>query len=74
MTKNEPDILVHKKLLKLKTEKLTKVACDLKSSNNNSLSLWLFLVVYLLYIRIILINKTINILNKFTIPSLVCIR
>ena len=56
----------------LKTEKMTKFARDLKSSNSHSLSLWQCLVVYLLELRIILINNTIDVHNKFTIPSLVC--
>ena len=47
---------------------MTKLACDSKSSSCHSLSLWQCLVVYLLEFKIIIIDKTLEILNKFTIP------
>ena len=73
MTKNQPDIFVYKKQFKLKTKKMTKLVCDLKSLNSHCLSLWQCLVIYLLKFKIIFLNKTMDILNKFTISSLVCI-
>ena len=58
---------------------MTIFAYDLKSSNCHSLILWQCLVVYSLEFKTIfqtyflnLFFKTIDILNKFTIPSLVC--
>ena len=53
---------------------MTKIVCDLKPSNSHSLSLWQCLVVYLLEFKICLIKKTMDILNIFTTPSLVCIK
>ena len=53
---------------------MTKLACDSKSSSCHSLSLWQCLVVYLLEFKNIFINKTMDILNKFTFPSLVSIK
>ena len=53
---------------------MTKLACDLKSSNSHSLSFWQCSVVYLLELKIIFINKIMDILNIFTTSSLVCIK
>ena len=41
---------------KLKTKKNIQLACDFKSSNSHSLSLWQCLAVYLLQFKTIYIN------------------